>query len=55
MIFYFKFLMVLQGVQRTCMMILVVNFFEFLKYFFLCFIVSICDLMHDVEATHGLF
>ena len=30
-----------------------VKFFEFLKLFF-CFVVAICDLVHDVEAIHGL-
>ena len=37
-----------QGVQRT--MVLVVNFFVFWKLFFLCFVVAIFDLVHDVEA-----
>ena len=43
----------LQGVQHR--MVLVVNFFKFLKIlFFFCFVVAMCDLLHDVEAIHGL-
>ena len=42
---------IFQGLRR---MVLVVNFFEFLKKFFFCFVVAICDLQHDVEAIHGL-
>ena len=34
-------------------MVLMVNFFEFLKLFF-CFVVSILDLVHDVKAIHGI-
>ena len=37
-----------EAVQRR--MALVVNFFVFLKLLFFCFVVAICDLMHDVEA-----
>ena len=58
MIFYFKFLMVLFDTQARGTTYDDFSghfFFEFLKYFFFCFIVSICDLVHDVEATHGLF
>ena len=40
------------GVQRR--MILVVNFFEFLKLLFFCFVVAIFDLVHDVVAIHSL-
>ena len=41
-------------VQRK--MVLVVNFFVvfFSNYFFFCFVVAIFDLVHDVEAIHGL-
>ena len=36
------------GVQRR--MISVDNFFVFLRLLFFCFIVAICDLVHDVET-----
>ena len=36
-----------QGVQL--MMVLVVNFFVFLKLLFFCFVVAICDLVHNAE------
>ena len=34
-----------------------VNVFVFLKkyIFFFCFVVAISDLVHDVEAIHGLY
>ena len=38
-------------------MILEVIFFVFLNFmvfFFFCFVVDNCDLVHDVEAIHGL-
>ena len=35
------------------MMALVVNFFVFLNHYF-CFAVAMSDLVHDVEAIHGL-
>ena len=41
-----------QGVQRR--MVLVVNFFIFLKFKLLCLVVAICDLVHDVEAIFHL-
>ena len=44
--------LVMQGVQHR--MVLVVNFFVFLKKKFSCFVVAICDLVHDVDAMHGL-
>ena len=37
------------------MMVLVVNFFEFLKSIFFWFVVATFDLVHDVEAIHGLW
>ena len=40
--------MQIQGVQ--CSMVLVVNFFVFWKVLLFCFVVNICDLVHDVEA-----
>ena len=42
----------LQGVQRR--MVLVVNFFVFLRLSFFCLIVAMCDLVHNVEAIHDL-
>ena len=27
---------------------------SFSKLLFLCFVVALCDLVHDVESTHGL-
>ena len=38
-----------QGVQRR--LVLVVNFFEFLKSSF-WLVAAICDLVHDVVAIH---
>ena len=40
----------IQGVQRG--MVLVVKSFVFLKVPFSCFVVGICDLVHDVKAIH---
>ena len=40
------------GVKR--MMISVDNIFVFLKIFF-CFVVAICDLVHDVETVFHLY
>ena len=34
-------------------MVLVVNFFVFFKYFF-CFVVTMCGLVHNVEAIFHL-
>ena len=31
-----------------------VNYFVFLKILFFCFVVAICDLVHDEEAIHVL-
>ena len=39
-------------VQRR--MISVVNFFVFLRFLFFCFVVAICDLVHDVETIFHL-
>ena len=36
-------------------MVLVVNFSVFFKLFLFCFDVAIFDLVHDLEAIHGLF
>ena len=41
-----------EGVQ--CRMVLVVNFFVFLKLLYFCFVVAICDLVHHVEAIFYL-
>ena len=41
-----------QGVQ--CRMVLVVNFFVFLKLYIFCFVVTICDVVHDVESIFQL-
>ena len=41
-----------QGVQGR--MVLVVNFFVFLKLLFFCFVVAIVDLVHNVEAIFPL-
>ena len=35
-------------------MISVVIFFVFLRFFFFCFVVAICDLVPAVEAIYGL-
>ena len=40
------------GVQRR--MISVDNFFVFLRLLFFCFVVAICDLVHDVETIFQL-
>ena len=32
------------------MMVLVINFFVFLKLIYFCFVVAIFDLIHDVET-----
>ena len=40
------------GIQRKA--VIVVNFFVFLKLLFFCLVVTICDLVHDVKAIHGL-
>ena len=42
----------LHGVQRK--IISVDNFFVFLRFFFFCFDVAICDIVHAVEATYDL-
>ena len=42
-----------EGVQ--CMMVLDVNFLDFLKLLFLCFVVAIFDLVYDVEAINDLY
>ena len=42
----------MQGVQRR--MILVVNFFVFLKLICFCFVVAVSNLVHDVEVVHGI-
>ena len=39
-------------VQRR--MISVDNFFVFFRLLFFCFVVAICDLVHDVETTFHL-
>ena len=44
-------LLLKQGVQRR--MVLVVNFCNF--EFIICFVVDICDLVHDVMAIHDLW
>ena len=40
------------GVQRR--MISVDNFFVFLRLLFFCFVVAICDLVHNVETIFHL-
>ena len=42
-----------QGVQRRMVLVVIFSLDFFLL--FLCFIVAIFDLMHDVEAIHGLW
>ena len=42
----------MQGIQRF--MVLVVMFFDFFLNDFFGFVVAIYDLVHDVEAIHGL-
>ena len=42
----------LHGVQRR--MISVVSYFVFLEIFIFCFVVVICDLVHDVETIFHL-
>ena len=44
--------MQLQGEQRK--MVLVVIFFHIFEIVFICFVVAICDLLHDVEPINGL-
>ena len=42
-----------QGVQRRMVLVVIVFFRSFeIKWF--CLVVAICDLVHDVEAIHGL-
>ena len=41
-----------QGVQ--CRVALVVHFFVFLQLFLFCFVAAIFDLVHAVDAIHGL-
>ena len=43
---------VFHGVQRR--MISVVIFSYILDYYFFCFVVAICDLVHAVEAMYGI-
>ena len=31
-----------------------VKFFRFFEICLLCFVVAICDVVHDVETIHGL-
>ena len=45
-------IMINQGVQRR--MVLVVNFFVFLKSFCFCIVAAICDLVHDMDAIYDL-
>ena len=40
------------GVQRR--MISVVNYFRIFEIIIFCFVVAICDLVHDVEAIFHL-
>ena len=42
-----------QEVQRR-MVLVVIFFFIFLNYLFVCFTAAIFHLVHDVEAIHGL-
>ena len=42
----------MHGVQHR--MISVVNFFHIFEIIIFCFVVAICDLVHTVEAMHGL-
>ena len=42
----------IEGVQRR--RVLVVNFFVNFETKFFCFVVAICDLVHDVEAVFYL-
>ena len=43
----------IQGV--LCRMVLMVNFFEFLKLIFFCFVVAICDLVHEEWGLYFTF
>ena len=36
------------------MMVLVVIFFRVFEIIIFCFVVAVCDLVHDVEIRHGL-
>ena len=40
------------GVQSR--IVLVDNFFHFFEINFFCFVFAVSDLVHDVEAIHGL-
>ena len=42
----------IHGVQRR--MISVVNFFRIFEIIIFCFVVAICDLLHDVETIFHL-
>ena len=33
---------------------MVIFFLEFFKLFFFCFVVAMCDPLHDMETIHGL-
>ena len=51
--FFFALLLLKQWVQ--CEMVFSGHFFSnFFNYFFFRFVVAIFDLVHDVEAIHGL-
>ena len=41
-----------QGVQHRW--VLVVIFFPIFEIIFVCFVVAVCDPVHDVETIHGL-
>ena len=36
------------------MVLVVFSFSNFTIFIFFCFVVAICDLVHDVETMHGL-
>ena len=40
------------GMQRR--MISVVNYFRIFDIIIFCFVVAVCDLVHDVESMYGL-
>ena len=42
-----------QGVQRWMVLVAIV-FFRIFEIKWFCLVVAICDLVHDVEAIHGL-
>ena len=46
--------MMLSETVKRRIVFIVVNFFIFLNNFFFCFVVAMSDLLHDVEAIHGL-